>query len=117
MSADLILGAPATPPADLSMPAILTIHPVGITTLPSAYVTAQPSSGPSRCIVTRAGNCGSNEAQVRDVSLGYIVRNHAGEGAGAPGGGRHVDGCIVVHDPGTAGRMRLMFGKSDWVAS
>ena len=45
MSADLILGAPATPPADLSIPAILTIHPLGITTVPSTYVTPQPSSG------------------------------------------------------------------------
>jgi len=51
VSADLILGAPATPPADPSIPAILTIHPVGITTLPSTYVTPQPSSGPPRLIV------------------------------------------------------------------
>ena len=63
------------------------------------------------CIATRTGNCGSNEAQVREISFGHIVRNHAGEGAGAPRG-RHVDGCIVVHGPGTAGRMRLTFGKS-----
>ena len=53
------------------------------------------------CIATRTGNCGSNEAQVREISFGHIVRNPAGEGAGAPRGGRHVDGCIVVHGPGT----------------
>ena len=54
---------------------------------------------------------------MREISFGHIVRNHAGEGAGAPRGGPHVDGCIVVHGPGTAGRMRLTFGKSQWVAS
>jgi len=33
---------------------------------------------------------------VREVARGHVLRNRAGEGAGAPGVGRHVDGCIAT---------------------
>jgi len=33
---------------------------------------------------------------VREVARGHVLRNRAGEGAGAPRDGPHVDGCIAT---------------------